>query len=134
MGGAAGSSAAAGAAGGERWLIRNDETEAALQSPDSNIGGGTRACVLFSQPTFDTAAVVLAPNGGEMAETNTSGNAMLYYVYEGEDGQVELNLSGHADPQRVSKGSEVLIPAGVKYVLKNHSRRTPAKLITVVPR
>merc|ERR1719401_3099144 len=112
----------------------NAQTESALQGEDADVGGGARACVLFHQPNFDTAAVVLPPNGGEMAETNTSGHAMLYFVCESEEEQVEFDLTGTAAPCRVSKGVVVLVPPGAQYVLKNHSRHARAKFIIVVPR
>jgi hypothetical protein len=93
------------------------------------------ACALFNQPLFDTAAVVLPPNGGELTETNSSGSAMMYYVNDIEDGQVEFSLVGTEGPaKQLSRGSEVLIPPDKAYVLKNHSKNMPAKLITVVSR
>eukprot|EP00440_Ansanella_granifera_P062983 gb/GFBE01068296.1/.p1 GENE.gb/GFBE01068296.1/~~gb/GFBE01068296.1/.p1 ORF type:complete len:226 (+),score=56.95 gb/GFBE01068296.1/:1-678(+) len=129
---------AAGPAEGDepagRLIVRNSEVDAELANEASTIGDGTRATVLFHEPTFDTAMISLEAGGAEMAESNSTSKEMLYCVVTGEDGKVEFELPETRLKQRLSAGGEVLVPAGAAYVLRNTSSNTPAKLLAVVPR
>lgn len=115
-------------------VVRAAEAQRRLELPDSLIGAGTRATVLFHEPAFDSAMILLEPGGAEMAERNTSGLPMLYFVLECEDDQVEFEVEETGRRQRLTSMSEVLVPAEGAYALRNLSESRPAKLIAVVPR
>eukprot|EP00927_Polykrikos_kofoidii_P068966 TRINITY_DN64335_c0_g1_i1.p1 TRINITY_DN64335_c0_g1~~TRINITY_DN64335_c0_g1_i1.p1 ORF type:complete len:273 (+),score=45.84 TRINITY_DN64335_c0_g1_i1:84-902(+) len=119
---------------GSRVVIPREDVEASLRAPEAMIGEGTRACVLFHESAFDSAMLSLDPNGAEMVEPNISNSGLLYFVTEGEDDMVEFSLPDQGYSQRLSKGSEVLVPPRTTYALRNHSARFVARLVTVVPR
>lgn len=109
-----------------------------LARESAKIGESARGMVLFHESSFDAAQILLDRCGrlgpSEMAEANTSPLAMLYLVLEAEDGQVEFVLeSAGPDSKRLSKGGEALVPPGMKYALRNHSKSQPAMLMAVVP-
>mmetsp|Transcript_1884 Transcript_1884/g.4287 ORF Transcript_1884/g.4287 Transcript_1884/m.4287 type:complete len:186 (+) Transcript_1884:139-696(+) len=115
-------------------VIRREETEEKLASPASAIGPGTRAAILFHEDCFDSAMIAIAPNRCEMAETNTSDLAMLYFVTEAEDGKIEFELPDAGVSQMLSSGCEVLVPPHTAYALRNHSETQEARFMAVVPR
>lgn len=118
----------------ERKIVRGAEVDAELEKNSACIGPGTRATVLFHEPFFDAAVISLGIGGSEMEESNTTTSELLYFVSEAEDQQVEFELRGKGCSQRLSKGGEILIPVGAKYVLRNLSTHVNAKLIAIVPR
>uniref|UniRef100_A0A7S4UHH7 Mif2/CENP-C cupin domain-containing protein n=1 Tax=Alexandrium monilatum TaxID=311494 RepID=A0A7S4UHH7_9DINO len=104
-----------------------------LQQEHACIGQGTRATVLFHEPTYDSAMIRLDP-GAELSETNSTNLDMLYFVCESEDNQVEFDLATAESCYRVSRGGEVRVPAGATYSLRNRSTEEKARLLAVVPR
>eukprot|EP00435_Cladocopium_sp_Y103_P043713 s2915_g12.t1 len=127
-------SGAAFRAAAGRFLVPREVVDEELQSPNSVIGEGARAAVLFHEPAFDTAAVLLEPGGTELAETNSTELEMLYFVTEAEDKQVEFELPETSFKQSLSRGGEVLVPPGAAFTLRNNSATTSAKLLAIVPR
>lgn len=124
--------------GGRRWVVRKQTAERELRQSGSEIGAGTRATVLFHETGFDSAMislerVVQGRTLAELAERNHSTLEMLYFVVEAEDGKVEFELSGRGAKEVLSVGSEVLVPPGAVYTLRNLSRTSCARLVTVVP-
>ncbi|CAK9003916.1 Uncharacterized protein SCF082_LOCUS7970 [Durusdinium trenchii] len=117
-----------------RFLVPEEDVENELQKDSSVIGEGTRAAVLFHEPSFDTAAVLLEPGGTELVEQNSTDLEMLYFVTEAEDGQVEFELPETNFKQSLSRYAEVLVPARAEFALRNNSSTTRAKLHAVVPR
>lgn len=117
-----------------RFLVPREVVDEELQSANSVIGEGARAAVLFHEPAFDTAAVLLEPGGTELAETNSTELEMLYFVTEAEDKQVEFELPETSFKQSLSRGGEALVPPGASFTLRNNSATTSAKLLAIVPR
>ncbi|CAE7748634.1 CDS5 [Symbiodinium sp. CCMP2592] len=117
-----------------RYTVAAHEADAELQDDGSSIGEGARAAILFHEPFFDAAMVQLEAGGSEMAERNDTDLEMLYFVTEAEDGQVEFRLPETGFNQKLSRGGEVLVPAGAAFTLRNMSPAIPAKLLAVVPR
>ncbi|CAE8680217.1 unnamed protein product [Polarella glacialis] len=117
-----------------RHVVTRAEAETELFNDSSSIGGGTRATVLFHESTFDSAMISLDAGGAEMTESNSTSLEMLYCVVEAEDGQVEFELPDSGFKQRLSKGGEVMVPAGATYALRNLSSTAGAKLLAIVPR
>eukprot|EP00931_Biecheleriopsis_adriatica_P009086 TRINITY_DN110198_c0_g1_i1.p1 TRINITY_DN110198_c0_g1~~TRINITY_DN110198_c0_g1_i1.p1 ORF type:complete len:203 (-),score=44.71 TRINITY_DN110198_c0_g1_i1:40-648(-) len=117
-----------------RHIARFSEVEDELRDANSDIGGGTKATVLFHEPCFDSAMISLEAGGSEMAESNDTTLEMLYCVVEAEAGQVEFELPDTNFKQHLSLGGEVLVPAGSSYILRNLSTTTRARLLAVVPR
>lgn len=68
-----------------------------------------------------------------MRETNAKSIELLYYVADGEEGQVEFAVPELRIKKRLSIGGEILVPANASYLLRNNSRTTPAKVVAVVP-
>ena len=117
-----------------RCLVPEEVVDEELQQDTSIIGEGTRAAVLFHEPSFDTAAVLLEPGGKELKETNSTELEMLYFVTEAEDNQVEFELPAKRFKQSLSRGGEVAVPAGEAFTLRNKSLGISAKLLAIVPR
>ncbi|OLP99693.1 hypothetical protein AK812_SmicGene17714 [Symbiodinium microadriaticum] len=117
-----------------RYTVAAHEADAELQDDGSSIGEGARAAILFHEPFFDAAMVQLEAGGSEMTERNDTDLEMLYFVTEAEDGQVEFRLPETGFNQKLSRGGEVLVPAGAAFTLRNMSPAIPAKLLAVVPR
>lgn len=114
-------------------MVRAATAEVELAQERARIGVGTSATVLFHEPSFDSAMIALEP-GAEMSEANNTALEMLYFVSEAEDQQVEFKLASTGSAQRLSKGSEAVVPAGATYALRNASAAQTAKLLAVVPR
>eukprot|EP00930_Biecheleria_cincta_P009000 TRINITY_DN110609_c0_g1_i1.p1 TRINITY_DN110609_c0_g1~~TRINITY_DN110609_c0_g1_i1.p1 ORF type:complete len:206 (-),score=37.17 TRINITY_DN110609_c0_g1_i1:157-693(-) len=131
---AAGADAIAAVEQPGRHVVTHREALTELATDDSAIGPGAHATVLFHEEHFDTAMISLAPGGSEIVETNSTDLNMLYFVVEMEDGQVEFELHGRIEKQRLSRMGEVQIPAGASYTLRNLSRQTEARLMAIVPR
>jgi len=92
---------------------------------------------LFHEPEFDCAMILLEPCGRgpptEMSDKNDTSLAILYFITEAEDHKVEFEVDGGGLSQHLSRGAEAMVPPGAAYILRNLSRSTSAKLITVVP-
>eukprot|EP00929_Paragymnodinium_shiwhaense_P089860 TRINITY_DN5004_c0_g1_i1.p1 TRINITY_DN5004_c0_g1~~TRINITY_DN5004_c0_g1_i1.p1 ORF type:complete len:324 (-),score=57.58 TRINITY_DN5004_c0_g1_i1:346-1317(-) len=114
-------------------IVRRADAEAGLAASD-DIGVGAKAHVLFHEDICDVGIISLNKNGGVLGETNTSGTAMLFFVTEAEDEKVEFKLPDDNYATRISKGGEVFVPSAASYSLKNFSKKTVAKLVTLVPR
>jgi len=124
--------------GTRRSLVRRRTLEAELRQDEAKIGMGIRATVLFHEAGFDCAMISLdrATRGRvqvELSEHNHNTLEMLYYVVECEHQKVEFELPARGVIERLACGAEVVVPPGVSYVLRNLSRTTNAKLVTLVP-
>lgn len=124
--------------GTRRSLVRRRTLEAELRLDEAKIGMGIRATVLFHEAGFDCAMISLdrGMRGRvqvELSEHNHNTVEMLYYVVECEHQKVEFELPARGVMERLACGAEVVVPPGVSYVLRNLSRTTNAKLVTLVP-
>jgi len=117
-----------------RTIVTAQEIEMDLQQESSTLGRGTRAMVLFAEEYFDSAIVVLEPGAADLQECNSCGTSMLYVVLEGEAEKVQLELPDLGELSCFSVGTDISIPAGASYAVRNLSRRVNAKLLAVVPR
>lgn len=122
-----------GSSSSSHVIKRGNEVDSLLAAPASTIGHGTNATVLFHETAFDAAMIMLEPGGSELHERNGKSSALLYFITEAEEGQVEFKVPAHSIVKRVSKGGEILVPGNVAYSLRNHSRTTSAKVVAVVP-
>lgn len=105
-----------------------------MRHETASIGHGTRAAVLFHEAPFDSAVVELDPLAEFPQEINSTGTSLLYVVLAAQDNTVELELVQLRQYLKYSAGSDIIVPIGATYTLRNLSRRVPAKLIAVVPR